>query len=407
MGALQELQLNDQDLGPRSPRKQRDDATANDRGRSQSPIKSSRFFHNRTKSREVSPAKPKKTKSGTNLAGLLSRPKSLRNLYKLATDEAQKENKSPQEPQSAGPPPIYAQFASDNSLRHERSSIDAVRSPPMAPPMRPAIKDRPKSYQVPVSKNSSSASLAIKTSLDKETRTSSEKPGKSQRGRVLNAFNFGHKRTQSETSTATELLLDPKDIDKNLEAMLDRRNIPENQRYKMRNLNDTIKMEFIRQDWAEMQATKERPGTNDSMDDAVGSDVDDDKEKLKRTRGRSFTFSRGKKDTGTKKSKGDGTLGRHLRSRSTDSIASERPGSSHSTGGSTILSKIKLHQGPSDYVSYLRKVQKPELVEVGKLHKLRLLLRNETVAWIEEFIQLGGMKDIVGLLNRILEVEWR
>jgi hypothetical protein len=58
-------------------------------------------------------------------------------------------------------------------------------------------------------------------------------------------------------------------------------------------------------------------------------------------------------------------------------------------------------------VAYLRKVQKPQLVEVGKVHKLRLLLRNETVAWIEDFIQLGGMKEIVGLLNRIMEVEWR
>jgi hypothetical protein len=75
--------------------------------------------------------------------------------------------------------------------------------------------------------------------------------------------------------------------------------------------------------------------------------------------------------------------------------------------GSTFLSKIKAQQGPSDYVAYLRKVQKPELVEVGKLHKLRLLLRNETVAWIEDFIQQGGMHEIVALLNRIMEVEWR
>lgn len=68
---------------------------------------------------------------------------------------------------------------------------------------------------------------------------------------------------------------------------------------------------------------------------------------------------------------------------------------------------MKLQQGPVDYVGYLRKVQKPELVEVGKLHKLRLLLRNETVAWTEEFIRQGGMQEIVGLLHRIMEVEWR
>jgi hypothetical protein len=199
--------------------------------------------------------------------------------------------------------------------------------------------------------------------------------------------------------------------------MLDRRNIPENQRYKMRNLNDTIKMEFIRQDWAEMQAAKaDRPGTNDSTKSnqnndsnnaiADGSDCEDVKQK--KPRGKSFTFSRGKKGSNspTKKQKSDATLGRHFRTKSTESIASERPSSS---GSSTpnLLAKIKLQQGPADYVAYLRKVQKPELVEVGKLHKLRLLLRNETVSWIEDFIQQGGMKEIVDLLNRIMEVEWR
>ena len=60
-----------------------------------------------------------------------------------------------------------------------------------------------------------------------------------------------------------------------------------------------------------------------------------------------------------------------------------------------------------DFVSYLSRIQKPELVEVGKLHKLRLLLRNETVAWTEEFIRQGGMREIVGLFHRIIEVEWR
>jgi hypothetical protein len=114
----------------------------------------------------------------------------------------------------------------------------------------------------------------------------------------------------------------------------------------------------------------------------------------------------------TKKSKGEGTLGRHFRSKSTDSVASadnSRPPSSGSASNiaSGIFSKVKGQQGPLDFVAYLRKVQKPELVEVGKLHKLRLLLRNETVAWAEEFIREGGMKEIVDLLHRIMDVEWR
>uniref|UniRef100_A0A8H7NEY6 Uncharacterized protein n=1 Tax=Bionectria ochroleuca TaxID=29856 RepID=A0A8H7NEY6_BIOOC len=115
---------------------------------------------------------------------------------------------------------------------------------------------------------------------------------------------MGHSRSKSTvaspvtTEPGPELMIDPRDINKHLEAMLDRRNIPENQRYKMRNLNDTIKMEFIRQDWAEMQAAKpDRPGTTDSSNSvegtsAVATGSDCEAEKQKRTRGRSFTFSR-------------------------------------------------------------------------------------------------------------------
>lgn len=63
--------------------------------------------------------------------------------------------------------------------------------------------------------------------------------------------------------------------------------------------------------------------------------------------------------------------------------------------------------GPEEYISYLREVQMPVSVEVGKLQKLRQLLRNETVAWVDVFITRGGMTEIVGLLYRIIQVEWR
>ena len=72
----------------------------------------------------------------------------------------------------------------------------------------------------------------------------------------------------------------------------------------------------------------------------------------------------------------------------------------------TLVAKAK-GQLSDDFVSYLRKIQKPELVEVGRLHKLRIILRNETVAWIEGFIGQGGMEEIVGLLHRTMEIEWR
>jgi hypothetical protein len=62
---------------------------------------------------------------------------------------------------------------------------------------------------------------------------------------------------------------------------------------------------------------------------------------------------------------------------------------------------------PDDFVMYLQKVRKPEDVEVGRMHKLRLVLRNERVAWVDAFITMGGMTEIVGLLSRIMEIEWR
>jgi hypothetical protein len=62
---------------------------------------------------------------------------------------------------------------------------------------------------------------------------------------------------------------------------------------------------------------------------------------------------------------------------------------------------------PDDFISYLKRVQKPQLVEVGRLQKLKQLLRNETVAWVDSFITKGGMAEIVSLLYRIIDVQWR
>ncbi|KAI5467762.1 armadillo-type protein [Mariannaea sp. PMI_226] len=451
-GALSELQQNQQEPAARFYRQSRQDFQAKDdsRGRSRSPTKNT--LGNFTiitspikaaKSRDSSPKKPKKTKSGTNLAGLF-RPKSLKNLHKLMSDEEMrmskdKENRRPDETIET---PIWAQFATDPLSQNKpevRASIDMGRNSGdpdlyMDPRQNFKIKERPKSFQVPPAEAQTDSPISpskFKFPADVQRKGSKDSSAskssiRSFQRKGMNAFaTLTHGRSKSTTVGAAvpletaETILDPKDIDKHLEAMLDRRNIPENQRYKMRNLNDTIKMEFIRQDWAEMAATKnDRPGSMGSVNSADGSAVMaasavSTEEKPKRSRGKSFTLSLGKKEgkepsSPTKKSKGDGTVGRHFRSKSTDSVASEvPPGSSGSISNSSLLSKIKLQQGPADYVAYLRKVQKPELVEVGKIHKLRLLLRNETVAWIEDFIQQGGMAEIVSLLNRIMEVEWR
>ncbi|OLN85205.1 GTPase-binding protein rid1 [Colletotrichum chlorophyti] len=432
LGALGELNQNSQqDPILRSPRKQ--DET---RDRSRSPTKSafgtlslkSIAKEAARKSREISPEKPKKTKSSTNLAGFLSRPKSTISLNKASKEEEErrlakdKENRTPPSSTSSadmsGPaPPIYAQFCSQDlgspGLRGKASFDVGSGRYGSDVSSDAAKKQRPKSYHptTAISEHKSTQDLRRRPEINGREPSASERiKSKVQRPKLFTAFSAVGYKTNSKATEPTERHIDPKEIDVHLEAMLDRRNIPENQRYKMRNLADTIKMEFIRQDWAEM-AAKEQAGANDNNEPSSAVTTggsDQDESQSKRSRGRSFTLSR-KKDSSsaTKKSKGDTSIGRHFRSKSSESVASERPSSAGSTASNGILSKIKFGQGPGDYVSYLRKVQKPELVEVGKLHKLRLLLRNETVSWTEDFIRQGGMEQIVGLLNRILEVEWR
>jgi hypothetical protein len=299
------------------------------------------------------------------------------------------------------------------------------RQMPPSQPTSPS-KQRPKSFQPDVLKREPGKSSGFKLFGDGSQKMKTwAKGGRSpSRPNIKDAFADLSSRGRSKTSVA-EFQIDTKDIDAHLEARLDRRNIPENQRYKMRNLNDTIKLEFIRQDWAETQAKLERPGTHESdtpsespAGQASPEDADEavKKNKKKHVRGLSLTLSKdrtskSKTNSGTtspRKQKAEGSLGRNFLGRSTESVVSERPtssGSASSNGG--IFSKVKGFQAPRDFVSYLQKVQKPELVEVGKLHKLRLLLRNETVSWTDEFIRQGGMKEIVDLLHRIMDIEWR
>ncbi|KAJ8503524.1 hypothetical protein ONZ45_g10778 [Pleurotus djamor] len=46
-------------------------------------------------------------------------------------------------------------------------------------------------------------------------------------------------------------------------------------------------------------------------------------------------------------------------------------------------------------------------IEVETIKKLCLLLRNESAAWSQEFLSLGGYNALLTRLNEILEVEWR
>ncbi|KAK0742427.1 armadillo-type protein [Apiosordaria backusii] len=438
-------------------------------------------------SKEYSPVKPKKAKSATNLSALLRPKsyKNLKQFLgeddeSERTREKDKENRSPGTTEldadrqniisggggamSSPPPPIYAQFASgegglstsppvelpirnsssgsvvpggnsNNSSTNGGRGSDGVSRPPIT--QRPGglgVRPRPKSFTSYVT--GSGLREKSRESFKRLTWGRGDKNAKEaaavgaaaggdvvSRPPVTYHSNMGSGSSNRSKSTTRVPNLGGVDIDKHLEAMLDRRNIPENQRYKMRNLSDTVKMEFIRQDWAEMVAKKNE---GRESEDGNGHQATATKKK-KHGRGLSLTLGRGNKGekgggggkSPTKK-KGDSSLGRHFRTKSSESLVNgggngtgdeqaetQQSGSLYTGYGAGFVAKVKGQQLPGDFVSYLRKVQRPEQVEVGKLHKLRLLLRNETVAWIEEFIRQSGMEEIVSLLKRIMALEWR
>ncbi|APA07906.1 hypothetical protein SS1G_00479 [Sclerotinia sclerotiorum 1980 UF-70] len=456
-----------------------------------SPVKD---YNKGTSIREKSPTKPKKTKSSTSLVGLLTRPRSSKNL-KLDVELAQrnskdKENQTPElsspvpESTTRSPrPPIYSQFSSDMFTKQplggkfledqidlytpENYSPSKQRNFYNGPNTQPSLTNReggssrPHSTYLPSSfsiqdiqrkmsgenknrcsvdiprrqvSNEKKQSFDFRTSMDlrprpsfqrssTETSVASVKTSSSTRGsRVMAAVsNFtakargdsgGYTPAQTPTSAnfGPDRPLHDRDIDAEFEAMLDRRNIPEHQRGKMRNLAKSMKKDFIKQDWAETAAAKSvRPashGSDTSGENGKKEEVPEVKKK-KRPRSRTFTLSRStsKERPGDKDKKSEGVVGNKKSTESLNS-GSKSLTSAGAQVAQNLIAKAK-GQTPDDFVAYLRKVQKPELVEVGRLHKLRLLLRNETVAWTDNFVRQGGMEEIVGLLHRTMEVEWR
>jgi len=271
------------------------------------------------------------------------------------------------------------------------------------------------------------------------------RPGPNKGSKVMAAVTMFDKKAKRAEAEAA---LDPKQIDTAFEAVLvsprylslmlvnanskkDARNIPEDMRQKMRSLKAAVKADFIKSHKAEIAAPRskgslqkdtciyeQKHSSKPSTPTAEEMSAEDRRElesyvqaegqkmetsgKRERPRSRTFTFSKG--DSPLKKAKND--------SSSNDKKSSSIPKSPSATalGKRTItstLSNAPKSVLPEEYVSYLRRMKRPDQVEVGKLHKLRLLLRNETVSWVDNFIQLGGMTEIVDLLHRIMQTEWR
>ena len=193
----------------------------------------------------------------------------------------------------------------------------------------------------------------------------------------------------------------------------------------MRSLNTRIKADFIKKETSitdtcpsvdafaqDVKADiRKRPkswhksATDDGPDrTSPGGDADtNDTETPKKSRPRSLTFTRSKGDNRPKKERPVS----HSRTKSSDCTSSKSLTSGRSTQALPFLSRTPTVALPEDCISYLQKVQQPQVVEAGRIRKLRQLLRNETVSWVDTFVVKGGMAEIVGLLYRIIGIEWR
>lgn len=205
----------------------------------------------------------------------------------------------------------------------------------------------------------------------------------------------------------------------------------------MRSLDDRIKAEFIKNDSMDFtnvgddSGDARRPPTSQSRSsvedstvqtsnqgslergrkpgdsverDSSNNDLTETPSKRSRSRSRGFTLG-----------KGDRSPSKRPRSTSRPrSIMNFKNLSSTSVmtlgtldGASDSKDKSAAFTRPDDFIQYLRTQTKPEAVEVGKMHKLRLLLRNETISWVHTFILNGGMRHVMELLKSIMQMEWR
>ncbi|KAL6717557.1 hypothetical protein ACLMJK_005472 [Lecanora helva] len=443
----------------------------------------------------------KKSKSSTSLSALLSRPKSSKGIKdEITRPKSNKENQAPPPTVDKAPPPIWAQFATQdlpNAPRttkialNDRKSIDEeIRryTPAQYSPSkqrnfqndqnpslycRPGAKQRPKSEcLVPQPTRESFAetvSRLQKSGLDRRpphvlmseqwetAQTEFDRQGQAradlsgqrlsveqretsydaaegnvQTGKrgsrvmaAVAAFGGNSKELPKEPSESTATAkLDPQVVETAFESLLDARNVPQNTRDKMRSLDTKIKADFISKNTGSASSIESltqqpsRPGTGklSNVDDAsalnagVQEKLNEAEESTKKSRPRSrtFTFSKGDQSP-SKKQKADRPKS-HQRNKSgclTPSESSKSLTPSGSTQGLSLFNRGNKPATPEEHLGYLRKVQQPEKVEVGRIHKLRQLLRNESVGWVDEFINEGGMKELVELLYRIMNVEWR
>lgn len=182
----------------------------------------------------------------------------------------------------------------------------------------------------------------------------------------------------------------------------------------MRSLDTNIKADFIQKDRADStpHSANGSVSASDSSRRGRGKEQKEDRPRdgKSRSRSRSRGFSFTKASSPSKKQRPEsGTFHRRPKSIELTQPINLSKVLSPSTSMTSLSGAacVDTAADPSDFVHYLREIQKPEMIDVGKLHKLRILLRNETVSWVDGFLAEGGMDEVVQLLYRIMKIEWR
>ena len=228
----------------------------------------------------------------------------------------------------------------------------------------------------------------------------------------------GKSEDELATSSSRAKPLDPKSVNDAFESVLEARNIPEDQRLKMRSLTLHVKAEFVRQDkgasrpgsprkastWSQSGDVVAEDAARTSIDDDTSAESKDGKNASKRSRPRSKTFTFSKADSPTKKQKASS---RPTSIHGAEQLTSPTNTSSPDKRSSWARGAPTKPSLPQDFVTYLLSAHDPTTTEVGRLHKLRILLRNETVAWVDAFVASGGMAAILALLHRVMAMQWR
>ncbi len=235
-------------------------------------------------------------------------------------------------------------------------------------------------------------------------------------------------RSVLDAPNGTSPPLSPQELDSAFEKVLDSLNIPLNMRDNMRSLKPDVKAGLMK---------GERIGSGSSVTSGPGETPDvrssarssnrkenerpksegvDSKEgkrsrSLSRPRSRILTLSKRDDDTPSKQERpGSSSRSRSKSRNKSADLTSSRPTSSRAMASTVSLASLNpadIAAAPGDFIHYLREVQKPQVVEVSKLHKLRILLRNESINWTDHFVSKGGMDELIQLYYRIAQIEWR